>query len=170
MNGASVVLSSISPLLIGLIAVIVLVVVAGIAAGPIMKRSEAAAAERARDLVGGADAVRRLEPRTVGFQTDPPEAGGLQGMGVLAASDSTIAFVTWRPLAEFTIDRAGVTAIETASSNVVDSRKGTVEVHYTAPGAMPAKASFRVPFPAEWLDVLGYDWGEDGRPVSGAGD
>lgn len=168
MSPAPVVIAAISPLLIGLIVVILVVVVAGVAAGPIMKRSEAAAADRARELVGGEGSVSRLDPRTVGFQTDPPEAGGLQGMGVLAASDSTIAFVTWRPLAEFTIDRSHVTAIETASANVVDTRKGTVEVHFTVPGDMPAKASFRVPFPAEWLEVLGYDWGEEGRPASGA--
>jgi hypothetical protein len=158
------------PLLIGLAVVIVLVVIAGFAAGPMMKRSEAAAADRARELVGGPEGVRRLEPRSVGFGTDPEEAGGLKGMGVLAVSDTDLAFVTWRPLAEFHVARADVTAVEAATANVVDSRKGMVEVHYTEAGEMPAKASFRVPDPAEWLDVLGYDWGPEGRPAPTSGD
>ena len=127
--------------LIVLAVIVVVVVIAGFAAGPMMKRSESAAADRARELVGGADRVARLEPRSVGFGTDPEEAGGLKGMGVLAASDTDLAFVTWRRVQEFRIDRATVTAVEAATANVVDSRKGMVEVHYTEPGKMPAVAS-----------------------------
>lgn len=151
--------------LIVLAVVVVLVAVAGIAAGPMMKRSEAAAAARARELVGGEERVARLEPRSVGFGTDPEDAGGLKGMGVLAVSQDALAFVTWRPMQEFRVDRGTVTAVEAATANVVESRKGMVEVHYTEPGKMPAKASFRVPEPAEWLDALGYDWGPGGRPA-----
>jgi hypothetical protein len=140
-----------------LIIVSVLVVagaVALVALAPKLKGKEKAAAARAREVLGGEDAVRFLDPRVVGFGTDPESAGGLRGMGVLAAGDDRIVFVTWHPQAEHIIERATVTEVVTESAGVEDATKALIRVVYVADDGQ-ATAGFRVKEPVRWLEALG---------------
>lgn len=150
-------------LLIAALVVVGVVVIALLVTAPLMKKSEVAAVSRAKELAGGDDAVRIIEARAVGFGTDPEEAGGLRGMGVLAASTDRLVFVTWRPLADHVIDRATVTGVDCSTANLADASKAMVEVTATVDGE-EVTSSFRVPDPIEWLDELGYDWGPEGKP------
>lgn len=151
-------------LLIAAAVVLAVVVIALLVTAPLMKRAEQAAVDRATELVGGSAEVRRIEHRAVGFGTEPEDAGGLRGMGVLAASADQLVFVTWRPMAEHVIDRATVTTIDTATADVADANKAMIEVTSTIDGH-EVVSSFRVPEPVDWLDELGYDWGPEGRPA-----
>lgn len=151
-------------LLIAGAVIVGIAIVALLVTAPLMKKNEEAAVGRAKELAGGNDAVTIIEARAVGFATEPEEAGGLRGMGVLAASADRLVFVTWRPQREYVIDRATVTKVDTSTPNVADANKAMIEVAHSQDGA-PVTASFRVPDPIDWLDELGYDWGPDGKPA-----
>lgn len=152
-------------LLIAGLVIVGIVIVALLVTAPLMKKNEEAAVGRAKELAGGDAAVTIIEARAVGFGTDPEEAGGLRGMGVLAASADKLVFVTWRPQREFVIDRATVTEVDTPTPDVVDANKAMIEIAHRHDG-VPTTTSFRVPDPLDWLDELGYDWGPDGKPVT----
>lgn len=150
-------------LLIAALVVVAVVAVALLVTAPMMKKHEVAAVARAEELAAAGGAVTRVEPRTIGFGTEPEEAGGLRGMGALAASPGRLAFVTWRPLREFVIERSAVTGVDSATGDPAMASKAMIEIRYAADGG-EVVASFRTPDPIAWLDELGYDWGEDGRP------
>lgn len=154
-------------LLIAGLVIVGIVIVALLVTAPLMKKNEEAAVGRAKELAGGDAAVTIIEARAVGFGTEPEEAGGLRGMGVLAASAESLVFVTWRPQREFVIDRSTVTKVDTSTPDVGDANKAMIEIAHVQ-GGQPATASFRVPDPVDWLDELGYDWGPEGKPTAEA--
>ena len=103
--------------------------------------------------------------------TEPSDAGGLLGLGCLAASDDKIVFVTWQPIDDFTIERSKVKKVETAADDPAAVQKTTIEITYTADNGEDAIARWRFGRDlVEWLNVLGYDWGEDGPPDVGSSD
>lgn len=150
--------------LIVLVAVVAIVIIGGLALTPMLNKKGDAAIARARELLGGKDAVKVVEPKATGFGTEPEEAGGLRGMGVLAASAERIAFVTWAPQKEFTIERSAITKVDTAAEDPTAVQKTMIQLTYTgAEGDVTAQ--FRIGRDlGDWLDELGYDWGPGGRP------
>ncbi|MEZ5141442.1 MAG: hypothetical protein R2726_02835 [Acidimicrobiales bacterium] len=153
-------------LLIVLLVVVVVVIVAGLALTPMLNKRGDAAIERAHELVGGKDAVKVIEPKATGFGTEPDEAGGLRGMGVLAAGPDQIAFVTWAPQKEFSIDRGAITKVGTAADDPTAVQKTMIQITYTDPSEGEVLAQFRIGRDlGDWLDELGYDWGPEGRPA-----
>jgi hypothetical protein len=153
--------------LIVVVAIVVIVIIAGLALSPMLNKKGDVAITRAKVLVGGESAVKVIEPKAVGMGTEPEDAGGLLGMGCLAASADTIAFVTWQPQAEFVIDRSTITGVDTAADDPGSVSKTTIDVHYTRPGGETALARWRFGRDlVDWLTELGYDWGPDGPPAA----
>lgn len=153
-----------SPLIIALIVVAIVVVVAALALNPLLlKRGDAAIAE-AREQLGGRDAVTLIEPKAVGFGSEPDAAGGLRGQGVLAMSADALVFVTWAPKKTFRLDRSAITAVTTSAADARSMDRAAVIVAFDDPEHPDATVSWRVPEIARWLDELGYDWGPEGRP------
>lgn len=151
--------------LIVLAAIVVIVVVVGLALAPALNKKGDAATALAKELVGGE--ANMIEPKAVGMGTEPSEAGGLLGLGCLAASDSTIAFVTFAPQEEFTIDRSKVTRVDVAAEDPTAVAKSTIEVFYRGDGGEEVVARWRFGRDlVEWLDELDYDWGPGGPPSS----
>ena len=152
-------------LLIVLLVVVVVVIIAGLALTPMLNKKGDAAIARARELVGGKDAVKVIEPKATGFGTEPEEAGGLRGMGALAVGPERVAFVTWAPQNEFTIERSAITKVDTAAEDPTTVQKTMIQLHY-ASSEGDALAQFRIGRDlGDWLDELGYDWGPEGRPA-----
>jgi hypothetical protein len=146
-------------------AIVVIVLDVGLALSPMLNKKGDVAIARAKELLG--DDVKAIEPKAVGMGTEPADAGGLMGMGCLAANDSTIAFVTWQPAAEFTIDRSTVTNVEVAAEDPTAVSKTTIDVTYKQANGEEAVAKWRFGRDlVEWLNVLGYDWGPDGPPAT----
>jgi len=154
----------VSLLVIVLIVVAVLVVVAALVLNPLLAKRGDAAIEEARNQLGGRDKVRLIEPKAVGFGSDPDEAGGLRGQGVLAVGDDALVFVTWAPKNVFRVERRNITSVASSAADPRGLEKSAVDIAFEAPGAGAATASWRVPEIGRWLDVLDYDWGPEGRP------
>ena len=150
-------------LIIVLVAIVAVVLVALVALNPILKKRAARANEDARNALGGRPDVRLIEPKAVGHGSDPDEAGGLRGQGVLALSDDALVFVTWAPRKTFRIERSAITGVTTSAPDARVMDKATIEVAFTSAEG-PATASFRLPELARWLDQLGFDWGPEGAP------
>jgi hypothetical protein len=151
-------------LLIIVLIVIAVVVVAALALNPLLAKRGDAAIEEARNQLGGRDKVRLIEPKAVGFGSEPDEAGGLRGQGVLAVGDDALVFVTWAPKNVFRIERRNITAVSSSAADPRGLEKSAVEVTFEAADLGAATASWRVPEIGRWLDVLDYDWGPEGRP------
>jgi len=147
-----------------LVVVLVLAVIAALALNPVLKKKGDVAIDEARTAVGGRDKVQVIEPKAVGLGTEPDEAGGLRGQGVLAISDEAVAFVTWAPQRTFRIERSAVSSVSTSAPDARSMDKATIEVAFQSAEG-PATATFRLPEVARWLDALGYDWGPEGRPA-----
>ena len=159
-----------SPLVIAVIVIVVVVVIAALALNPLLlKRGDAAIAE-AREELGGREAVRLIEPKAVGFGSEPDEAGGLRGQGVLAVSDEVLVFVTWAPRKTFRLERSAISSVSTSAPDARTLDRAAVIVAFEHPEHPEATVSWRVPEIARWLDVLGYDWGPEGRPDLDADD
>lgn len=142
---------------------VLIVVIVALVAGPKLKKKGDEATNRAKELIGGDWTL--LEPKVTGLGTIPPEAGGAQGLGCLAVSADRLAFVTWAPQKEFTLDRSAITKVDVAAADVGDVEKSTIIVNFPFEDG-EATASFRMKSGLhDWLDELGYDWGPDGRPV-----
>jgi hypothetical protein len=125
-----------------------------------------AAIDRAKEMLGGEPQVKVIEPKAVGMGTEPAEAGGLLGLGCLAASADKIVFVTWQPQSEFVIERSAITGVETAADDPGSVSKTTIDVHYTRTNGETALARWRFGRDlVDWLNELGYDWGPDGPPA-----
>lgn len=153
-----------SPLVIVLIVVGVLLVGGALILNPILQRRGDTAVEDARAALGGRERVRLIEPKAVGFASEPEEAGALRGQGVLAAGDEALVFVTWAPRSTFRLERSAITSVTTSAADPRSLDKASVIVAFRHPEAGDATASWRVPEIGRWLDVLGYDWGPEGRP------
>ena len=151
-------------LIIVLVVLAVVVVVGALALNPVLKKKGDAAIEGARAALGGRDRVTLIEPKAVGHGSEPEEAGGLRGQGVLAVSDEALTFVTWAPQRTFTILRSEITDVATSAADARAMDKATIEVAFIGPEG-PAKVSFRLPEVARWLDALGFDWGPEGPPT-----
>jgi hypothetical protein len=148
--------------LIVLIVVAVVVIIAALALNPIVRKSNDRAIQQCWSELGR-DTIRVIEPRAVGFATDPEEAGGLRGQGCLAVNDRELLFVTTAGQKAFRIDRSTITGVDTPG----DPRsrvKSMVEVAYADPDHGAVTASWRVPDVPDWLRELGYDWGPEGPP------
>ncbi|MBI2705240.1 MAG: hypothetical protein HYX32_08140 [Actinobacteria bacterium] len=155
-----------SVVIIVLVAVVAIVVIAGLALSPLLNKKGDAAVARAKEIVGESR-VKAIEPKAVGMGTEPSEAGGLLGLGCLVASDDKVAFVTWQPIDEFTIDRSKVGKVEAAADDPAAVQKTTIEITYTADNGEDAIARWRLGGDlVEWLNVLGYDWGPEGPPMT----
>ena len=150
-------------IVIVLIVIVVLLVVAALAFNPILRKRGDAAIDEARDQLGGRDQVRLIEPKAVGFGSEPDEAGGLRGQGVLAVSDTTLVFVTWAPRRTYRLERSAITSVTTSAPDARTMDKAAVIVGFDHP-EHPGTVSWRVDEIGRWLDVLGYDWGPEGRP------
>jgi hypothetical protein len=154
-----------SPLVIVAIVVVAVVVIAALAFNPLLaKRADAAVAE-AREELGGRERVVLIEPKAVGFGSEPEEAGGLRGQGVLALNADTLVFVTWAPRKVFRLALTDITSVTTSATDPRTLEKATVIVGYDAPEHAGSSVSWRVPEIAPWLDALGFDWGPEGPPV-----
>jgi hypothetical protein len=153
-----------STLIIVLVAVVVLALVASLVLNPYLKRRGDTAIEDARTALGGRERVTLIEPKAVGHGSEPDEAGGLRGQGVLALSADALVFVTWAPRKTFRIDRSAITGVSTSAPDARVMDKATVEVAFTSAEG-PATTSFRLPELARWLDALGFDWGPEGPPT-----
>ncbi len=151
-------------LIIVLIVIAVVVVVAALVLNPVLLKKGDAAIEEARAQLGGRDEVRLIEPKAVGHGSEPEEAGGLRGQGVLAVSDDALVFVTWAPKKTFLLPRSSITGVTTSAPDARAMDKATIEVAFTSDEG-PATVSFRLPEVARWLDVLGFDWGPEGPPT-----
>ena len=150
-------------LIIVLVVVVILVLAAMAVLNPILKKRADGAIEDARTALGGRPNVRLIEPKAVGHGSEPDEAGGLRGQGVLAVSDTALVFVAWAPRNTFLIARTAITGVTTSAPDARVMDKATIEVAFTSAEG-PATASFRLPELARWLDVLGFDWGPEGAP------
>ncbi|MCU0268630.1 MAG: hypothetical protein MUF83_08275 [Acidimicrobiales bacterium] len=151
------------PWIIAVVVVIVVVAIAAVALTPLLRGKEDAAIKVVHDDLGKPN-IRVIEPRATGMGTEPEEAGGLRGMGVLAVTDDDLLFVTWAPQKQFRISRSAVTGVDTAAQDPAAALKTTILVTYEHPQVGEAVAQFRVAEPASWLTALGYDWGPDGPP------
>ncbi|HEY6532860.1 MAG TPA: hypothetical protein VIY72_11180 [Acidimicrobiales bacterium] len=151
-------------LIIVLVVLAIVVVVGALVLNPVLRKKGDAAIDEARAALGGRDKVTLIEPKAVGHGSEPEEAGGLRGQGVLAASDEALTFVTWAPQRTFTLQRSQITGITTSAADARAMDKATIEVAFTNLEG-PAKVSFRLPEVARWLDVLGFDWGPEGPPT-----
>jgi hypothetical protein len=151
-------------LLVVLVAVVAIVVIGALSLNPVLRKKGDAAIELARTNLGGRDHVTLIEPKAVGHGSEPDDAGGLRGQGVLAVSDDALTFVTWAPQKSFTVPRSRITGVTTSAADARAMDKATIEIAFTTADG-PAKASFRLPEVARWLDTLGFDWGPEGAPV-----
>jgi hypothetical protein len=150
-------------LIIVLVAIVVIALVASLVLNPILKKRGDTAIADAQAALGGRENVTLIEPKAVGHGSDPDEAGGLRGQGVLAISDAALAFVTWAPRKSFRIERSAITGVSTSAPDARTLDKATIEVAFTSASG-PATTSFRLPEVARWLDALGFDWGPEGPP------
>jgi hypothetical protein len=149
--------------------IIVFVVIAAIAViaslvlNPILRTRADTAIEDARAALGGRENVVLIEPKAVGHGSEPDEAGGLRGQGVLALGADALVFVTWAPRKTFRLERSAITGVTTSAPDARVMDKATFEVAFTSAEG-PATTSFRLPELARWLDALGFDWGPEGAP------
>jgi len=148
--------------LIVVVVVVALVVLAGLALNPLIAKKNDAAIKACKDALG-ADTIKVIEPRAVGFGTEPEEAGGLRGQGCLAVNDTEAMFVTTAGNKAFGLPLASVTGVDT-EGDPRGTAKTMVKVTYTDQTYGDVVASWRVPEVPAWLTALGYDWGPEGPP------
>jgi len=151
-------------LVIVLVVIVVVGLIGALALNPLLQKRGDAAIDEARTQLGGRDKVVLVEPKAVGFGSEPEEAGGLRGQGVLAANADSVVFVTWAPKKVFRLERREVTGVTTPAADPRSLDKSSVVVTFDAPGHPDSTVSWRVPEVGRWLDVFGYDWGPEGRP------
>jgi hypothetical protein len=151
--------------LVIVLVVVALVVVAALAFNPLVRKANDQAVARCHERLDR-DSIRVIEPKAVGFASDPEEAGALRGQGCLAVNDEELLFVTTAGRREFSIPRSAITGVDT-SGDPRSPIKSTITVTYRDPGHGEVTASWRLPDGPEWLRELGYDWGPEGPPPRG---
>jgi hypothetical protein len=148
--------------LIVLLSVAVVVIVAGLALNPLIRKAGDKAIARCWERLDR-NRIRVIEPRAVGFASEPDEAGGLRGQGCLAVNDEELLFVTTAGQKEYAIARSAITGVDT-SGDPRSPLKATITVTYGDAEHGEVNASWRVPDVPDWLRELGYDWGPEGPP------
>ncbi len=148
--------------LVVLVVVVVAVIVAALVFNPILAKKNDEAIKQAKAQLNGPPLV--IEPRVVGFASDPPEAGAPTGQGCLAADAERIVFVTTAGQKQFTVLRSAITEVTTPGDPRSEA-KTSLEVLYTDDEHGTVKASWRLPYITAWLNELGYDWGPEGPPA-----
>lgn len=156
-------------IVIVLVVIIVVVLVAALALNPVLRKANERAIARARERLGGRDRIKVIEPKAVGFASEPPEAGGLRGQGCLAVNDTELVFVTTSGQKEFVIPRSAISSVDT-SGDPRSPAKAMISVHYRDPEHGEVTASWRLPDSPDWLRELGYDWGPEGPPPADGAD
>lgn len=162
LRGLLLAFGAMSPLLIVFLVLAVGVVVAALALNPMLLKKQDESVRIVKEVLG-ADNIVVIEPRTTAMGTEPEEAGGLRGMGCLAASSSGLMFVTWAGSNRWRLPRSAITKVETEADDPTNVAKLTLHIHHTHAGE-DAVAHFRLADPVPWLKELGYDWGEAGPP------
>jgi hypothetical protein len=148
--------------LIILVVVVAIGIVVALALNPVIRKASDQAIGVCHERLGR-DTIVAIEPRAVGFATDPEEAGGLRGQGCLAVNDEELLFVTTAGRKEFAIPRSSITSVE-CSGDPRSPVKSTLMVTYTGDGGGEVTAGWRLPDMPDWLTALGYDWGPEGPP------
>jgi hypothetical protein len=148
--------------LIVLAIVVVIGIIVALALNPVVRKANDQAIARCWERLGR-DSIQVIEPRAVGFATDPEDAGGLRGQGCLAVNDTELLFVTTGKQNEFAIPRSAITKVE-AAGDPRSPMKSTLMVHYDEAEHGSVTASWRLPDMPDWLTALGYDWGPEGPP------
>lgn len=144
--------------------VLAVVIVAGLLlSSPLLNKKQDAAIAHVKAALGAGN-VKVIEPKTTGMGSDPEEAGGLRGMGVLAVTDTDLMFSTWAGPKDWRVARSDITSIDTDHADPATAHKLTITVGYAGPDG-PATAMFRLGEPVPWLIELGYDWGPEGPPA-----
>ena len=149
-------------LLIVLAVVVVIGIIIALALNPVVRKANDQAIARCWERLGR-ERIQVIEPRSVGFATDPEDAGGLRGQGCLAVNDVELLFVTTGKQKEFAIPRSAITSVE-SSGDPRSPVKATLMVVYTDAEHGEVTASWRLPDMPDWLTALGYDWGPEGPP------
>lgn len=149
--------------LVIVIAVVAVVIIAGLALNPVIAKQNDAAIKVCKDALG-ADRIEVIEPRAVGFATEPDEVGGLRGQGCLAVNDTDLMFVTTAGQKQFRVSRSAIKSVDTSGDPRSDV-KAMLLVTYTDDEHGEVTASWRLVEVPRWLEVLGYDWGSEGPPV-----
>lgn len=149
-------------LLIVLVVVVAIGIVVALALNPVVRKGNDQAIARCWERLGR-ERIQAIEPKAVGFATDPEDAGGLRGQGCLAVNDVELLFVTTGKQKEFAIPRSAISAIE-PSGDPRSPVKSTLEVVYKDSEHGDVRASWRLPDVPDWLTALGYDWGPEGPP------
>lgn len=147
--------------LIVLAVIVVLAIIAALLLNPVIAKKNDEAIKQAKGLLNGPPLV--IEPRVVGFASDPPEAGAPAGQGCLALDSEKIVFVTTAGQKQFTVPRSAITEISTPGDPRSDA-KTSLEILYTDAEHGTVKAAWRLPYITPWLRELGYDWGPEGPP------
>jgi hypothetical protein len=148
--------------LIVLVAVVAIGIVVALALNPVVRKANDQAIARCWERLGR-DRIQAIEPKAVGFATEPEDAGGLRGQGCLAVNDEELVFVTTGKKREFAIPRSAITSVE-PSGDPRSPVKATLVVHYRDREHGDVDASWRLPDMPDWLTALGYDWGPEGPP------
>lgn len=149
--------------LIVLAVVVVLLIIAALLLNPVLRKASDQAIARCWERLER-DRIKVIEPRAVGFVSDPEEAGGLRGQGCLAVNDAELLFVTTAGQKEFAIARSAIRSVDT-SGDPRSAMKATISVVYDDPTHGEVTASWRLPDSPDWLRELGYDWGPEGPPA-----
>lgn len=153
--------------LIVVVVIVAVVIVAALVFNPILAKKNDAAIKLCKDTLG-ADRIKLIEPRAVGFATDPEEAGGLRGQGCLAVGAEEIMFVTTAGNKQFRLPRSAINSVDSSGDPRSDA-KAMLTVSYVDPTHGDVTASWRLGEMPAWLDELGYDWGLEGPPELDAG-
>jgi hypothetical protein len=148
--------------LIVLAIVVVIGIIVALALNPVVRKANDQAIHRCWERLGR-ERIQVIEPRAVGFATDPEDAGGLRGQGCLAVNDTELLFVTTGRQKEFAIPRSAITSVE-SSGDPRSEVKASLMVTYTDAEHGEVTASWRLSDMPDWLSALGYDWGPEGPP------
>jgi hypothetical protein len=148
--------------LIVLAVVVVIGIIVALALNPVVRKANDRAIARCWERLGR-DRIRVIEPRAVGFATEPEDAGGLRGQGCLAVNDEELLFVSTGQQKEFAIPRSAIRSVET-SGDARSRMKASLMVTYEDPEHGEVQASWRLTDMPDWLSALDYDWGPEGPP------
>jgi hypothetical protein len=148
--------------LIVLVAVVAVGIVVALVLNPVVRKANDQAIARCWERLGR-ERIQAIEPKAVGFATDPEDAGGLRGQGCLAVNEAELLFVTTGKQKEFAIARSAIRSVE-PSGDPRSPVKATLVVEYEDAEHGNVKASWRLPDMPDWLTALGYDWGPEGPP------
>jgi hypothetical protein len=150
-------------LVIVLVLIVIVGVIALVAFNPGLKKKEDAAIAVVKERFG-ANERTLIEPRATAMGSEPEEAGGIQGMSVLAVNSEELMAVTWVGQKQWVVSRSAISKVDSSADDPEAVTKATIIVTYATGDGSTAAASFRLKDPVPWLTELGYDWGPEGPP------